>query len=497
MRPSHSNHSGPGRRATAGIASPNHVRRVACSPEARRRRAGGLAQQLPLWALSAWLATNVHALELDKVVHFSDSTRFSPPALGVDGKVYVGIQDFGIGMYDPQTGVKKQEALGGSVVSGPTIGHDGRVYVGINAGGRANFFALNPQTLAREWAVALQGSIATSAAVGWDAAVFLGTATGEFYRLQAHDGRVVWRTTVGGVTCSPVVGKSGAVYVGHGESLVALDVRDGRIQWRHATGKGKITTTPALGADGTLYGGDNQGVVRALTPGGALRWSRDLGRAVISGLTVGGDGSVFVGVAGPFVHALGPDGSLRWSQRTEGEVRNAPVVSNNGELHLVEGRYAVTRGTADGRLLIRRDRRGVLDDRGIKVTVNDWGQVGDGLLTHQGIFWFSNGNYLWSYRVDGRLCQEASYPMGQGDLGRSGRMRSAQARVFLAPTALPGAFECSLLGVAGKTYHILQSANLRSWTSLGRFTTHNGIVPLQVPRLTTPSQRFYKAIELP
>ncbi len=455
------------------------------------------------WVLGL-LATGVlaggHTMEVSKVIAFTESTRFSPPAIGVDGKVYVGIQHYGIGMYDPRTGAKKQQSLGGSVVSGPTIGLNGWVYVGINAGGRENFFALDSQTLTQQWAIALQGNIDTSAAVGRDGAIYVGTKGGwggRLYRLNPHTGDIVWWLATGDITCSPVIGQQHTLYVAHNKSLLAVHAVNGKLLWQFPTGKGDITTTPAIGSDGTVYCGDDQGIVWAIKPDGTRRWAPDLGGSVISGITVGEDGTVFVGVAGPSLYALKPDGTVRWSKDTEGPVRNAPVVSNDGKIHLVEGKYAVTRRAADGVVLGKADRRDARADYGLPVKVNDWAQVADGLLTHEGIFWFSNGTYLWSYKVGGRASIIASYPMGQGDLSRSGRMKPAQPCFFAPLITQRGAVHGALLGMPGATYSILETEDFRTWVPLDRVTTHNGIVPLRLEYLPTPSHRFYRAVELP
>ena len=55
----------------------------------------------------------------------------SSPAIGVDGIVYVGSNDWKVYALDGKSGVKKWEfSTGGGVHSSPVIGNDGTVYVG-------------------------------------------------------------------------------------------------------------------------------------------------------------------------------------------------------------------------------------------------------------------------------------------------------------------------------------------------------------------------------
>lgn len=457
-----------------------------------------LGSALTVSLLGFGLRFEAQALEVSRVVEFSDSTRYSAPAVGVDGKVYVGIQDYGIGMYDPRTNTRRQEYLG-TVVSGPTIGHDGRVYVGINAGGRRNFFALNANTLGAEWEIALEGGITTSAAVGWDGALYVGTATGTFYCLNPRDGRIVWQRTVGGVRCSPVIGLDGHLYVAAGGSqgkhLAALSLASGQEQWRVATGE--VTLTPAIGSDGTIYCGDDLGVLLAIHPNGAVRWSADLGRSVTSGITIGEDGTVFAANADGRLFAYTTTGTRRWSQTTEQVVRDAAVVGNDSRLHVVEGRWIVTRRVSDGAVVASLDRRGTHDTSGLAVKMGDWAQVSDAALTHDGILWFGNGNYLWSYSVGGGISERSPYPMGQGNLRRSGKRSPRSACVFATPGNDHRTLQAAVLGVPGKTYDIQQTSDFRAWTHLSRTTTHNGIVPMEVIFAEPLAHRFYRAVEQP
>ena len=102
----------------------------------------------------------------------------SSPAIGFDGKVYVG--EFGKKLFaiDGKTGVKLWEFVTGSFVeSSPAIGSDGTVYV-------ESFYAVNGKTGAKLWEFETGLAVMSSPAIGSDGTVYVGSTDNKLYAIK-------------------------------------------------------------------------------------------------------------------------------------------------------------------------------------------------------------------------------------------------------------------------------------------------------------------------
>jgi outer membrane protein assembly factor BamB len=138
-------------------------------------------------------------------------------------------------------------------------------------------------------------------APGGDSTVYVGTAAGTVYDLDAGTGAVQWSTPVGAPVVAAPALSGGVLYVptsdGH---LVALDTAGGAEQWR-ATTAGGVAVQPAV-AGAVVYTGSQTGNVEAFAAGGCggatcpALWSADAG-AAISGAPAVAAGALYVGTA--------------------------------------------------------------------------------------------------------------------------------------------------------------------------------------------------------
>ena len=214
----------------------------------------------------------------------------------------------------------------------------GRLYV---ANGAGTLFAIYARTGILAWKYPSRRCVASSPAVA-NGSVFMtflnhppcnaaAVLDGEVVSLNAGDGSVNWRRTIGPSESSPLVA-GGAVYVGDWRGIVsALDEQTGKTRWTFQTG-GRIKGAVAL-SGGTIYIGSYDSNVYALNAKtGKLLW-RSSAQQRLGGLgtfystpAVGYE-RVYIGGTDGRVYSFGASsGKLRWSYDTGGYVYASPAL---------------------------------------------------------------------------------------------------------------------------------------------------------------------------
>lgn len=191
---------------------------------------------------------------------------------------------------------------------------DGVVYVGSGGArptnsGAGRVFAFDAADGARVWRARIDEKVTKRCQqTVADGRVLVGGHQGTLFALDAQNGDVAWRYSVGdGILSSPAVA-DGVAYVGSGHweaagrHVHAIDVADGSRRWRSDAGA-PVFSSPAV-ADGVVYVGDEAGTVSALAAGdGSVVWRADVGGA-INAAPVVLDGTVFVATSDGIVTAL-------------------------------------------------------------------------------------------------------------------------------------------------------------------------------------------------
>jgi len=98
----------------------------------------------------------------------------SSVAIGNDGTLYFGSDDYKLYALNPDGSQKWRFPTGGSVRSSPTIGIDGTIYVGSSD---KKFYAIDPDGT-KKWEFLTSGEIYSSAAIGLDNTIYFGCDNG-------------------------------------------------------------------------------------------------------------------------------------------------------------------------------------------------------------------------------------------------------------------------------------------------------------------------------
>lgn len=134
-------------------------------------------------------------------------------------------------------------------LTAPVVSPAGTVYVGA-ADGRV--YAMPDE--GQEWQVDLGGPVRARPAIGPDGKLFVATASGRVSAYAAERSELLWSTRLGvTVAASPAV-DGGQLFVVAGQSLFALDVATGKVNWTAALGGATDERGgPVIGPDRTVY----------------------------------------------------------------------------------------------------------------------------------------------------------------------------------------------------------------------------------------------------
>jgi outer membrane protein assembly factor BamB len=157
----------------------------------------------------------------------------------------------------------KYEGLSSMRVSGPVVGPNGRIYA--CASSRVYCFSSSGSLI---WQSDNDTAGNLCPALSSQEVVYVGTAQGKIFALNASNGSTLWSYQTGanpdydpdnphdpeyGVLTAPICGADGVVYVGAVDGkMYALNV-DGSLLWTYETGDSIVENCPAIGPDGALY----------------------------------------------------------------------------------------------------------------------------------------------------------------------------------------------------------------------------------------------------
>lgn len=199
----------------------------------------------------------------------NNAQMFAAPALGADGRVYVGDYNRTIHAYSPSATPDPTVAI--STFAAPPANDriiadalvvDGKVYVGQ---GDKGIRVYDAQTGAQQAAFE-DTSYGVWAAPVYDAdqsALYVPSMDHHVYALDADTLDMIWKVDVGGVVASTPLLHEGMLYVGtFSNELVAIDVATRAIAGEFTT-EGWVWATPSF-ANGNLFFGDMKGFVYSI-----------------------------------------------------------------------------------------------------------------------------------------------------------------------------------------------------------------------------------------
>ncbi|MCK5561342.1 MAG: PQQ-binding-like beta-propeller repeat protein [Thermoplasmata archaeon] len=252
----------------------------------------------------------------------------SSPAIGSDGTIYVGSDDYNLYAINPNGTKKWNFTTGGDVRSSPAIGSDGTIYVGSND---YNLYAIYPNGT-KKWNFTT-GGIESSPAIGSDGTVYVGGSI--FLYAIYTNGTLRWKFKTNDIFhSSPAIAADNTIYIGSWDTYLYAIYPDGTLKWKYKTAN-EVYSSPAIGADGTIYIGiKEEGFLYAINPIGTFKWKFTIGYPISSSPAVGADGTIYVGNEGWYFYAINPDGTKKWNFTTGNCVRSSPAIGSDGTIYV-------------------------------------------------------------------------------------------------------------------------------------------------------------------
>ncbi len=284
---------------------------------------------------------------LSRWTFLTSSTVYSSPAVGIDGTVYV-CDLHNLYAINGATGVLRWSyAVSGSIYGSPAIGSDGTIYFGeyLDSATKGKFFAvLSSGTL--KWSINT-AAIVSSAAVGPNGIIYVGSDDNAIYALNPADGSTVNSfLTDGYIQSAPAIGPDGKVYVYSGDGSVYAFTPNLGYRWSYNTGSSatyspQFVSSPGIGPDGSIYVGTSFGTFISISSTGQLNWTFQNGSTaggtqytIQSSVAIGADGTIYLGASDTNVYALSTNGQVKWKVNVTNSNQASPALAANGTLYV-------------------------------------------------------------------------------------------------------------------------------------------------------------------
>lgn len=266
------------------------------------------------------------------------------PGIAPDGSIVFGADDHNIYDVDPYNGsLRWKFATTGIIFSSPAFEADGTVIIGsyfVNPGVAdsgpydGHVYAINLSTGKQKWAFQAASAVGSSAAIGPDGTIYVGSDDDYMYALNSN-GTLKWKYNTGGIVESSPDLYNGTLYFGSKNfNFYALNAQTGALKWSFPTGS-DVVSSPAMSLDGsTIYFGSWDHNVYALNAAtGTEDWAFPTGDLGDASPVVGTDGTIFYASNDGHVYAINPSGSQKWALGTNPIIYTSVSVDKSGTIY--------------------------------------------------------------------------------------------------------------------------------------------------------------------
>ena len=253
-----------------------------------------------------------------------------------DGRVYAFAFDGEQLRVEPRWVYPRQGDLGGPVVGGLVI-VDNIIYL---ASANGTVYALEAVEGYKMWSYDTGEQIWSTPAVAGDT-LFIGSFDKKLYALDTSDGNQRWAfETQGAITSTPLVDENNVYFGSFGRRFYAVDIASGDEVWRFPADdsdenkpKNWFWAAP-LASNGTIYAPNMDGKVYALdAETGALINQFDLGGSIVSS-PVMIDGLIVVATQEGEVYSLNTMNNEKQLLARLGEKVQAPLFASDGTVYI-------------------------------------------------------------------------------------------------------------------------------------------------------------------
>jgi outer membrane protein assembly factor BamB len=268
--------------------------------------------------------------------HLTDDAMTLPPTL--DGaRIYLPLTGGRVFCLDRDTGALLWSAEPGGLISAPIAANDNVIYIatrklaadGSEAG--ASLRVVDKTTGLTVWVKDYPRAFTSPLAVSAEH-LYIGSADGAFYALDARNGDLIWKVATQDVVRGQARITANAIAFGSDDgALRVVEAQTGKLIWKLQTG-GRIIGQPAS-HERTFYFGSGDGYMYAVDQAtGKVRWRSRTGAAIEAPPVIVGD-RVLIASFDNFIYALSlTSGDRLWKRRLENRITTAPVVEGDAAM---------------------------------------------------------------------------------------------------------------------------------------------------------------------
>jgi outer membrane protein assembly factor BamB len=244
----------------------------------------------------------------------------------------------------------------------------------------------------------------TSAATVLDGAVYIGSADGHLYAIDADSGAQRWRFATQGSVRSTPAAASGRVFFGSYDHFVyALDAKNGTLAWKHDTLE-PVVSAAAVDAGSVYIGSRSSDLFAFDAATGAVRWKFFYWASWVESAAVIRDHSLYIG-SSDYQQVFAIDaasGKERWRFNTGGSPWPTPAVTDK---RLYAGAVGITGYFIDHRgAFFSLDRASGKPVWQFALAPNEasptWGVAASPVVDHGRVFFGGLDGTLYAFRAD-------------------------------------------------------------------------------------------------
>lgn len=222
-------------------------------------------------------------------------------------------------------------------ISPPAIAVDGTIYVGTNTD---YLYALDSSGT-EKWRFKSTGTAFATPSVSNDGTIFVGSDNKYLYALSPS-GKELWRVYTGFfVASAPAIGHNGIIYATSFSGALIAVSRSGNVLWAYFV-DANLYSSPVIGHDGVIYfssvatdsSATNFSDLYAINPDGTLHWKYQTKHWMPSQPAIGEDGEIYVVSYDTQLYSLNKDGTKNWSSGTDSWTQTSPIIGPNGNIYL-------------------------------------------------------------------------------------------------------------------------------------------------------------------
>jgi outer membrane protein assembly factor BamB len=163
-----------------------------------------------------------------------------------------------------------------------------------------------------------------------DGYIYFGGLNGNFYKIDVHSGKLIWKFgSKGQIHSTCAVGNGIAVFGNDKGAIYGVDINSGSEKWKLQTAN-PVHSAPLVNDSVAYIGCSDSNYYAINLADGSVKWKRNLHSKIVGGSALYKPQNVLVGCVDGSLYSLDiNDGSVKWRSATKGAIVSAPVISGN------------------------------------------------------------------------------------------------------------------------------------------------------------------------